>query len=305
MILGEYSSPSNRYGSNTLPVANAGEDQSNILAGETFTLDGSGSLDGVGGSIVSYQWTQLSGDPVTLGDSTAVITTATAPSSNNPQTLTFQLLVTDNEGETDTNSTNVGVVDVQADTTPPVITVSGSASQTLTVGDAVPVFTYSMTDNVDGVITDRVEVTGDDINNLVPGVYVKRFNGDDLSGNDAIEVTRTVIYQETPIDVNAPARTIDFITELNQYWSPDKSPDDSDYYAVLVNSDWLGAGTVELANLEVDESTGLILSDPIITANEIRFRLSAGNIGTHKVLITVRSSGRTRQETGFVVVRER
>jgi hypothetical protein len=62
--------------------------------GDNITLDGSGSTD-VDGSIVSFEWTQLSGDIVVLsnvGNNVEFI----VPDSNTP--LDFQLRVIDNEG---------------------------------------------------------------------------------------------------------------------------------------------------------------------------------------------------------------
>lgn len=62
--------------------------------GDTVTLDSSGSVD-VGGNITSYEWSQLSGDSVslnTVGNNSEFV----VPDSNTA--LVFQLRVTDNEG---------------------------------------------------------------------------------------------------------------------------------------------------------------------------------------------------------------
>lgn len=87
------------------------------------------------------------------------------------------------------------------DTTPPVITVSGSLVTTLTVGDPLPVFTDSMIDDTDGNITNRIVRTGDTIDNQTAGTYVRRWNGTDLSGNTAIEVVRIVIYENEAVQI--------------------------------------------------------------------------------------------------------
>lgn len=80
---------------NARPVANPGP----TLVVEPFApfdLNGSASTDDV--SVASYTWTQLSGTPVTLTGTGAVRTVAEAPASADGETLTFQLVVTDDEG---------------------------------------------------------------------------------------------------------------------------------------------------------------------------------------------------------------
>ena len=75
----------------TTPVttANAGIDQT-VGSGTTVALDGGNSE----GASLSYSWTQLGGEFVTLSNSTIANPQFTAPTS--PQTLTFLLTVTDN-----------------------------------------------------------------------------------------------------------------------------------------------------------------------------------------------------------------
>ncbi len=91
---------------NVPPTADAGADQT-AIEGAAVTLDGSGSTDS-DGSVVSYSWVQTGGTAVTLSDATAVQPTFTAPAA--PDTLTFDLTVTDDGGDTDTASTTVTVV---------------------------------------------------------------------------------------------------------------------------------------------------------------------------------------------------
>jgi len=80
--------------SNPPPVADAGPDQT-IFMGHTVTLDGSGSTDAFG-TIQSYEWTQVSGTPVTLSSSTSQTPTFTAPTVLYPsEVLQFELTVTD------------------------------------------------------------------------------------------------------------------------------------------------------------------------------------------------------------------
>jgi hypothetical protein len=95
---------------NAAPTADAGPDQTNIEPWTTVTLDGSGSSDPDGGdSITAYAWTQTAGTAVTLSDPSSPSPTFTAPATIAGTTLTFSLVVTD---ENSTNSAP-NTVDIQ------------------------------------------------------------------------------------------------------------------------------------------------------------------------------------------------
>lgn len=94
---------SNSDGSNTLPIANAGTDQA-AKPGSSITLDGTDSLD-IDGEINSQVWTQTGGTKVKLSTPNNLKTSFDAPQSSG--TLTFELSVTDNAGDTSTNTVKV------------------------------------------------------------------------------------------------------------------------------------------------------------------------------------------------------
>ena len=91
-------------GANQAPTANAGPDR-NATPGSAATLSGSGTDSD--GSIASYRWSQIAGPTVTLSGSTSATASFTAPSSNT--TLTFRLIVTDNQGATGTDEVTITV----------------------------------------------------------------------------------------------------------------------------------------------------------------------------------------------------
>ncbi|AXT40270.1 SGNH/GDSL hydrolase family protein [Alteromonas sp. BL110] len=96
---------------NQTPTANAGPDQS-VAAATQFMLDGTGSLD-TDGTIVEWRWTQTAGDTVILNLEDPARPTATSPSRTIAQTLTFQLITVDDEGEESSPGTvNVNVAAV-------------------------------------------------------------------------------------------------------------------------------------------------------------------------------------------------
>lgn len=85
------------------PLAAAGPDQI-VLPGAAVTLDGTASQD-FNGTIESFAWTQTAGTPVTLAGADTATPSFTAPDGSG--TLTFQLVVTDNESQTATDSVDV------------------------------------------------------------------------------------------------------------------------------------------------------------------------------------------------------
>jgi hypothetical protein len=88
---------------NQAPTANAGPAQT-VASGVTVTLNGSASSD-PDGSIASYAWAQTAGTAVTLSSTGAAQPTFTAPTVAAATTLTFSLVVTDDDGAASSAST--------------------------------------------------------------------------------------------------------------------------------------------------------------------------------------------------------
>lgn len=92
---------------NIPPTANAGSEQT---VDELTTITLSAELsDDIDGSIAAYLWTQTSGTAITLSDPSSPTPEFTAPDIEAVTTLTFELVVTDDMGATDTATTNVFV----------------------------------------------------------------------------------------------------------------------------------------------------------------------------------------------------
>ncbi|WP_430410771.1 S8 family serine peptidase [Kordia sp.] len=86
---------------------------------------------------------------------------------------------------------SVTAVGASADTTAPVITLTGAATITLTVGDSFTDPGATATDNIDGNLTSSIVVTGT-VNTSVEGTYTLNYNVSDAAGNAATQVSRTV-----------------------------------------------------------------------------------------------------------------
>lgn len=81
---------------NSGPTADAGPDQT-VTSLEVVTLDGSASTDS-DGTIAGYAWTQTTGTNVVLDETVPAMPTFTAPNVGADEILTFELVVTDNDG---------------------------------------------------------------------------------------------------------------------------------------------------------------------------------------------------------------
>ncbi|MCP4274751.1 MAG: tandem-95 repeat protein, partial [Gammaproteobacteria bacterium] len=103
IIVGTITTPTND------PVANAGPDQTlNEQLG--VTLDGTGSTDS-DGTIVSYSWTQTAGLPtVSLVNAGTAQASFVGPNIGSDTTLTFFVIVTDNDGNSDTDSVDITMI---------------------------------------------------------------------------------------------------------------------------------------------------------------------------------------------------
>lgn len=92
---------------NTAPTANAGADFT-VRGGDVATLDASASSDPESDGL-TYNWSQVSGTPVTLSDPTAISPTFTAPLAEGTEPLVFQLTVRDAVGDENTATVTVTV----------------------------------------------------------------------------------------------------------------------------------------------------------------------------------------------------
>jgi hypothetical protein len=92
---------------NIAPTANAGIEQT-VDENTTVTLSAELS-DDIDGTIAQYLWAQTSGTAITLSDASSSTPDFTAPDIDAVTTLTFELVVTDDLGATDSAITNVFV----------------------------------------------------------------------------------------------------------------------------------------------------------------------------------------------------
>ena len=94
-------------GVNSAPNSVAGASQ-NVRSGASVTLDGRQSNDPEGDAL-RYQWTQVTGNAVSLSNAGSAVATFTAPTVSSDTLLRFELLVSDTAGLDNTSTTSVTV----------------------------------------------------------------------------------------------------------------------------------------------------------------------------------------------------
>lgn len=143
----------------------------NLNVGASFTDPGATATDNVDGNLTS-----------------SIVVTGSV-NTNAVGTYTLNYNVSDAAGNAATQvSRTVNVTDGTA----PVITLTGSSTINLTVGDSFTDPGATATDNVDGNLTSSIVVTGS-VNTGVAGTYTLNYNVSDAAGNAATQVSRTVI----------------------------------------------------------------------------------------------------------------
>ncbi|MEK3716459.1 S-layer homology domain-containing protein [Paenibacillus sp. FSL R7-0333] len=170
---------------------------------------------------------------VSLGDITlSAFQEATEDTEGN-----FTFSVTLSRGEASAESTASGTITLpEPDTVPPVITLTGDAAVTVSVGAEYTDAGATAYDDQDGDITDRIVTTvTSDVYNLTEldtaqaGEYIFHYNVRDTAGNAAEEVTRTVtvseeelppVEQPTPTPTPAPEPSVTPVPTDEPVWIP-------------------------------------------------------------------------------------
>ena len=136
-----------------------------ITEGDTYTDAGATATDDVS------------------GDLTSSIVTTNPVDTSTPGTYTVTYTVTDAAGNTTSIGRMITVLAAPpADTTPPVISITGSASITITEGDTYTDAGATATDDVSGDLTSSI-VTTNPVDTSTPGTYTVTYTVTDAAGN--------------------------------------------------------------------------------------------------------------------------
>ncbi|MBW1296398.1 immunoglobulin-like domain-containing protein [Aquimarina litoralis] len=149
------------------------------------------------------------------GDITADIVTANPVDTSIPGVYTVTYNVSDASGNAATEVTREVTV---ADTTVPVISLTGDAAVTVEAGTTYSDAGATASDSLDGDITADI-ATVNPVDTSIPGVYTVTYNVSDAAGNDAIEVTREVTVADTTIPVISLAGDTTVTVEVGTTYS--------------------------------------------------------------------------------------
>jgi hypothetical protein len=156
-----------------------------------ITLVGSSTIDlNVGGTYAEQGATAT--DDIDGNLTSSIVTTGTV-NTNVAGAYFVNYNVSDAAGNAATQVTRT--VNVIADTTAPIITLVGSITLNLNVGDTYSEQGATATDNIDGNLTSSIVTTGT-VNTNVAGAYFVNYNVSDAAGNAATQVTRTINVSE-------------------------------------------------------------------------------------------------------------
>ncbi len=243
----------------------------NVDQGSSFTDPGASATDNIDGNLTSNI-------VVTGNVNTAVI-----------GTYTLNYNVSDAAGNTATQVSRTVNVNAVADTTVPVITLNGSSTMNLTVGDSFTDPGATATDNVDGNLTSSIVVTGS-VNTATAGIYTLNYNVSDAAGNAATQVSRTVNVNEPASDTQAPTTptnlTASNITETTASLSWTASTDNVGVTEYEVFSGGTSIGTVTSTGANI---TGLVANtfySYTVTAKD-----AAGNVSSTSNTATFTTPG--------------
>lgn len=162
----------------TAPVITlTGASTINLEVGDAYNELGATATDNVDGNLTS-----------------SIVITGTV-NTNSAGTYTKYYNVSDASGNAANQVTRTINVTQPADTTAPVITLTGASTINLEVGDAYTELGATATDNVDGDLTSSIVITGT-VNTSSAGTYTKYYNVSDAAGNAATQRTRSIIVTE-------------------------------------------------------------------------------------------------------------
>jgi hypothetical protein len=164
----------------------AGENPMNLQVNDAYTEPGATAVDNIDGAIAANK---------------IAITGTVRTTSEHVDTVTYS--TTDRAGNKATKK-RIVIVTESPDTEPPVIALKGANPLSLREGTPYVEPGYTVTDNRDTDLQNKVEVTGGPVNTTVPGRDTLTYTVTDKAGNSASVKRIIVITTSGPIEDKTP-----------------------------------------------------------------------------------------------------
>ena len=198
---------------NVAPTVDAGSNQS-VDQQENVSLSASASDSD--GSIASYQWSQISGQSVTLNNATSAQASFTAPDLADPETaesFEFEITVTDDDGATATSQVSVTVTP-EASTPPANLPPTVDAGDNLSVEQEATVNLSANASDPDGTVAGYqwTQISGTQVNISNPTGANASFTAPTLSDPETAE---SLQFQVTVTDDDGATASSNITVTVN------------------------------------------------------------------------------------------
>ncbi len=193
---------------NNPPTADAGENQTVVEQSEV-ALSGTGS--DTDGTIESYSWIQIAGTNVTLSANNTQNVIFNAPDITVDETLTFQLTVTDNMGDSASDSIDINVVLTSNEA--PVV----SAGEDQSVNSATEVTLAGTASDSDGTIasTNWTQTSGTDVTLSASDTLTATFSAPSVTNVEMLGFKLTVTDNEGAVSEDTVEITVNPVSQTN------------------------------------------------------------------------------------------
>jgi subtilisin-like proprotein convertase family protein/Zn-dependent metalloprotease len=189
--------------SNSAPVASVSQQTLTLTEGDNGVVDASSSSDADGDEL-SFAWSQLSGPTVTIENDTSAEANFVAPTVNAESLVVLQVVVSDENGASDTATVDVTVADSEGNRAPVAAVASNNIEAT--EGDAITLDASSSSDPDSDTLTynwsqtSGTQVTLSNADSSIAsfsgdaaGTYVFEVSVSDPSGAEAMQSVTVVI----------------------------------------------------------------------------------------------------------------
>lgn len=285
---------------NSPPVANAGEDQI-VSMGDIVTLNGSATDSD--GTIVSYVWAQTSGDTVTLNNPNTPDPSFTAPQVSSPTALIFELTVSDNSGDIDTDQIVVMVNNSESLNIPP--TANAGADQSVDEGSMVQLNGNGADSDGSIVSYSWNQISGPSVSLDNPAIPNPAFTAPQVNSDSL------VIFELTVTDNNGDSDTDQVVVTISDVPPPNSTPvanagtdqsvdegsivnlngSGTDSDGSIVNYSWrqVSGEAVSLSDTGVPAPSFVApqVSTTVILVFELTVTDNDGGVGADQVIVTV------------------